>query len=60
VRLLGERSAIFYIGGSDTVYIRFHVERPGTKLWTSHEPAFFKNERLRVYRTTGGIVERIA
>jgi hypothetical protein len=60
VRLLGERSAIFYIGGGDTVFIRFHVERPGAVPWTSHEPAFIKKERLRVYRTTGGGVERIA
>ena len=60
VRLLGERSAIFYIGGRDTVFIRFHVERPGAEPWTSHEPAFIKKERLRVYRTTGGVVERIA
>jgi len=60
VRLLGERSAIFYIGGSDTVFIRFHVERPGAAPWTSHEPAFLKKERLRVYRTTAGVVERIA
>jgi hypothetical protein len=60
VRLLGERSAIFYIGGRDTVFIRFHVERPGTVPWTSHEPAFIKKERLRVYRATGGVVERIA
>jgi len=60
VRLLGERSAIFYIGGRDTVFIRFHVERPGAAPWTSHEPAFIKKERLRVYRTTGGVVERIA
>jgi hypothetical protein len=60
VRLLGERSAIFYIGGSDTVYVRFHVERPGAKPWTSHEPAFLKKERLRVYRTTAGVEERIA
>jgi hypothetical protein len=60
VRLLGERSAIFYIGGRDTVLIRFHVERPGAAPLTSHEPAFIKKERLRVYRTTGGVVERIA
>jgi hypothetical protein len=60
VRFLGGRFAIFYIGGRDTVFIRFHVERPGTKPWASHEPAFIKKERLRVYRTAGCVVERIA
>ena len=59
VRLLGERSAIFYIGGKDTVLIRFHVERPGQRL-TALTPSYVKRARLRVYRTTGGVVERMA
>jgi hypothetical protein len=59
VRLLGERSAIFYIGGTDTVLIRFHVERPGKRL-TALTLSYVKRSRLQVYRTTGGVVERIA
>jgi hypothetical protein len=56
---LGDRAAIFYLGGTDTVVIRFHVERPDTEPWTTLTPAFMKKERLRVYRSAGGAVERI-
>jgi hypothetical protein len=59
VRFLGDRAAIFYLGGADTVVIRFHVERPGTEPWTTLTRAFMKQERLRVYRSAGGVVERI-
>jgi hypothetical protein len=59
VRFIGERAAIFYVGGADTVVIRFHVDRPSAEPWAALTPAFMRKERLRVYRSTGGVVQRI-
>ncbi len=58
--ILGERAALFYVGGEEDVIVRFHVDRPGAVPWMSPDSAFIKKARMRIFRTSRSGLERIA
>ena len=59
--LLKGRATLFYLGGPDDVTLRFHLERPGDPSWFSLDnPSAIRKQRLRIYRSVGDGVERIA
>jgi len=58
-KFLVNRSVLFFVGGTDDVIVRFHVEREGGAAWAPLEPAFLRKERIRVFRATSDGLERI-
>jgi len=58
--LLGERSALFYLGGRENIAVRFHVEREGVPPWAPLDPTFLRKERMVVFRASSAGLQRIA
>jgi hypothetical protein len=51
--ILGERQALFYLGGQDTVALRFHIERQDGKPWIDlSNSGFLEQEQLNVFRVS--------
>lgn len=60
VKIIGNRTALFYLGGSDSVVVRFHLERTDEVPWADLNPDFLKRSRIRVFRSSLLGLERIA
>jgi hypothetical protein len=58
--LLGERTALFYLGGREDISVRFHLERDGMPPWAPLEPAFLRKERMAIFRASSTGLRRIA
>ena len=55
------RDILFYLGGSDTVSLRFHVFRGEKAAWVDlTNPAFIREEGFEVYLATGEGIRKIA
>lgn len=55
-----EREVAFYLGGSESTILRFHVRRPGSSDWTNLEDReFLSTSRIEVYVLRGNDLEMI-
>jgi len=51
--ILGERQVLFYLGGQDTVALRFHIDRNDGKSWVDiSDSNFLEQEQLKIFRIT--------
>ncbi len=58
--LLDGREVIFYLGGRDTVAIRFHLVRDSSPSWLDlSDASFVRRERVRVFRGSPDGLERV-
>lgn len=51
---------LFYLGGTEDVVVRFHVERANEHPWIAISKKEARSLKLRVYRLRGGEVTRLA
>jgi hypothetical protein len=51
---------LFFLGGSEDVIVRFHVERPPSPNWADlSDTSFLHAARLEVYRLNDGVLTRV-
>jgi len=58
VALLRDRAALFYLGGSNDVTLRFHLEREQYPPWLPCDSA--RSARMLIFRATAGKVVKIS